>query len=209
MKTGKSFWLIAPYVAWMVLMSTLPATAWAYAVRGAVTLVLLMAGFLSVPDFRAAVRRQAGQFRVWTFGAAAGLLVLAVWWAPELCPRLFAAATGDPSPYDPAVCGWALTIAKLLASAFVISVAEELFFRLWMVRFAGFGWMVLLFALNHWRWDLGWDGRLVFVAEGAFAGVVYGLLARRYGILCSSVAHAVTNLALGLIVVLLGQWHFW
>ena len=205
----RNFWLVAPYAAWMALMMTLPPSAAGYAVRGGVSLLLLALGFRAVPEFRAAAVRQAVRFGTWGVGGLAGLLVLAVWWAPELCPDLFPVASAEGSPYDPAVCGWPRTVAKLAASAFVISVAEELFFRKWLVDFAGFGWMVALFAVNHWRWDLGWAGRLAFVAEGAFAGLVYGLLAKRYGLFCSIVAHAVTNLALGLIVILLGQWHFW
>ena len=39
----RSVALVAPYAAWMELMVTLPATAWAYAVRGAVTAALLIA----------------------------------------------------------------------------------------------------------------------------------------------------------------------
>ena len=39
----RSVALVAPYAAWMALMVALPATAWAYAVRGAVTAALLIA----------------------------------------------------------------------------------------------------------------------------------------------------------------------
>ena len=109
------------------------------------------------------------------------------------------AAPSGPSPYAPEVCGWGLTLAKLAASACVIPVAEELFFRRWLVDFAGFWWMVALFAVEHGeRWHVG-----------AVTGVVYGLLARRFGLFAAIVAHAVTNLVLGLYVVRCGQWQFW
>ena len=39
----RSVALVAPYAAWMALMVALPGTAWAYAVRGAVTAALLIA----------------------------------------------------------------------------------------------------------------------------------------------------------------------
>ena len=43
-KLPKSFWLIAPYATWMVLMTVLPATATAYAIRtGVVAAILLVA----------------------------------------------------------------------------------------------------------------------------------------------------------------------
>jgi membrane protease YdiL (CAAX protease family) len=104
-----------------------------------------------------------------------------------------------PSPYDPAVCTWALTIAKIAASAFVISIAEELFFRVWLVDFAGFWWMVALFAVEHGeRWHVG-----------ALAGIAYGLIAKRFGIYSAIIAHATTILILGLWVVCCDRWEFW
>ena len=50
------FWLIAPYALWMVLMTSLPATPAAYAIRTAATAVLLIAA-ACVPDVRKAVKR--------------------------------------------------------------------------------------------------------------------------------------------------------
>ena len=42
-KLPKSFWLIAPFATWIALMTVLPATTWAYAVRTvAVALVLAL-----------------------------------------------------------------------------------------------------------------------------------------------------------------------
>ena len=150
-------------------------------------------------------------------GLLVGLLVFAVWIAPESwlwpesVPRCVspAAHPSPTSPYAPATCGWALTLAKLAASAFVISVAEELFFRKWLVEFAGFGWMLILFGVEHMRWDLGVARGSVFIAEGIFAGLCYGLLARKYGIVSAIVAHAVTNFVLGLYVIGWDKWFYW
>ena len=89
-------------------------------------------------------------------------------------------------------------IVRLLGSAFIISVAEELFFRRWLMRFAGFWWMVALFAVEHDRWLVG-----------AIAGVLYGWLALRKGLLSAIIAHVTTNLALGLYVLETGNWQFW
>jgi CAAX prenyl protease-like protein len=91
-----------------------------------------------------------------------------------------------------------LKLVRLVGSAFVISVAEELFFRRFLMRFAGFWWMVLLFAVEHDRWLVG-----------AFAGLLYGWLALRKGLLSAIVAHVVTNLALGLYVLETKSWQFW
>ena len=204
----RSVALVAPYAAWMELMVTLPATAWAYAVRGAVTAVLLIAALPTLlrqaPNPVNPVNPVSTASRV-LFSVLAGLLVFVVWIAPEMwlgsLPGVPAAAplAAADSPYSPEVCGWALIIAKLAASAFVISAAEELFFRRWLVDFAGFWWMVALFAVEHGdRW-----------AVGAVAGVVYGLVARRFGLPSAIAAHAVTNFALGLLVIFAGRWEFW
>jgi len=193
----RNFWLIAPYAAWMVLMAALPATAEAYALRGVVTAALLAAGWF-------VLRPRLGARGV-LIGLLAGIAVFFIWTAPEmwldalLCSSHAAEMPAGDSPYAPVTCGWMLTIAKLLASAFVISVAEELFFRRWLVEFAGFWWMVVLFAVEH--------GERWFV--GALAGIAYGWLARRRGLAAAIVAHAVTNLVLGLYVVFGDKWFYW
>ena len=191
-------WLVAPYAAWMIMMAVLPQTASLYALRGAVTAALL--AFLAF-RFGIGLRGLARRSTPLAVGAGvlAGLGVLAVWIAPETLFGAGRAVAAADSPYSPEVCGWPLTVAKLAASAFVIPVAEELLFRRWLLDFAGFWWMVVLFAVEHGeRWHVG-----------AAAGIVYGLLARRCGLWAAIIAHVVTNLGLGLIVVLCDRWQFW
>lgn len=182
-------------------MTALPTAAWAYAVRGGVTALLL-----AVTQFRAV---KASSFRAFLspLSLVLGLVVFAVWVAPE--SWIWEKGMTEESVYRPEVCGWALTIAKLVASALVISAAEELFFRKWLVEFAGFGWMLVLFGLEHMRFDLGYARGSVFIAEGVFAGLCYGWLAKRYGILSAIIAHAVTNFLLGLYVIFFDKWFYW
>ena len=205
--------LVAPYAVWMASMMLLPATGWAYAVRSAATLACLALGWI--------LWRRAGGKIVMPgamdilVGAAAGLAVWAIWVLPEdfsWYQRLFVAgcdgtttATASPSPYEPAVCGWPLTLARLAGSAFVISAAEELFFRKWLYEWLGgresrsaFFWMLALFAVEHNRW-------LVAIVAGA----VYGILAIRRSLGTAIIAHAVTNLVLGIQVIATGNWNFW
>ena len=127
---------VAPYAAWMALMAALPATAASYAVRSAVVcaLLALYAVLCRVRVGADALRRALAP------GAAVGIAVFALWVLPEGFEpyrRLFVvggAAQEGPSPYDPAVCGWALTAARLVGSSFVIAPAEELFFRNFLYR---------------------------------------------------------------------------
>ncbi len=186
-----AFLLTAPYVVWMVLMAALPETAWAYAARSGITAAFLCFSLVkmrpTLPRLNAAV-----------YGLLTGAAVFAIWISPELI-FYFERAVAVSSPYDPAVCGWTLTFIKLCGSAFVIAVAEELFFRRWLVEFAGFWWMVALFAVEHGeRWHVG-----------AITGIVYGVLSRRYGLKAAVIAHVVTNLVLGLHAIFGNRWYYW
>lgn len=195
-----SFWLIAPYAAWMVLMAALPATATAYAVRTAVTAALLVAGWIKCGP-RSFLPASGKDFASPLAGFAVGIAVFAIWILPEQFDiplyRRFC-IVGEGGTQAVAEASAAMIAMRLIGSAFVISVAEELFFRKWLVGFAGFWWMVGLFAIEHDRWLVG-----------AIAGAVYGLLYLRKGLGAAIVAHATTNLILGLWVIRTGQWQFW
>lgn len=206
--------MIAPYLAWMALMLVLPSTAWAYAARSAVV------GILLIVFFALGAKRKMPSWSSIAWGIGGGLLVCLLWIWPEnfeVYRKVFIlgeAASSGPSPYDPAVCGWALTIAKLIGSAFVIAPAEELFFRSFLYRWiqggeasgaridrfdiTAFLWTVALFALEHNRY-----------LAGAMAGAIYGLLAIRKSLAAAIIAHIVTNLALAIYVIRLSAWSFW
>ena len=206
-KLPKSFWLIAPFATWMVLMTALPATAEWYAWRTVIVgSVLLFAG------------RQMNKLRFsipWKetgLGIAVGLVVFVLWIAPEQFDWAWYrkwCVIGEGGTQAVAEASAVMIAIRLLGSAFVISIAEELFFRKWLVEFAGFGWMLVLFGVEHMRWDLGVARGSVFIAEGVFAGLCYGLLAKKYGIVSAIVAHAVTNFVLGLYVIGWDKWFYW
>lgn len=189
---------IVPYAVWMALMALLPAGAMPYAIRSLATASALL--FVVFKYFRFSLPRLAD----WGWGVAAGVLVLALWVLPEQSSfymKWFVIGTPNntvPSFYDPSVCGWPLTIVRLAGSAFVIAVAEELFFRKWLIGFAGFWWAVALFAVEHDRYF-----------AGALAGIVYGLLSVKVSLKSAIIAHVTTNFALGVIVIKYGLWQFW
>ena len=198
-KLSTSFWLIAPYAAWMVLMVALPATAMAYAVRTAAVAVLLTAAAVS-SKFKVQSLK-CGKWSNLFLGLAVGFLVFAIWIAPEQFDWAWYrkwCIVGEGGTQAVAEASAAMIAVRLFGSACVISVAEELFFRKWLISFAGFWWMVGLFAIEHDRWLVG-----------AIAGVAYGLLYLRRGLLAAIVAHATTNLVLGLWILKTGQWQFW
>lgn len=211
-KLPKSFWMIAPYAAWMVLMVALPATVTAYAMRTGVVAVILLVVLrsecrkllLGEPHREYAVSPRS-DFRSFlpslAVGLATGIVVFMSWIAPEQFDWAWYrewCIVGEGGTQAVAEASAAMIAVRLFGSACVISVAEELFFRKWLIGFAGFWWMVGLFAIEHDRWLVG-----------AIAGVAYGLLYLRRGLLAAIVAHATTNLVLGLWILKTGQWQFW
>ena len=214
-KLPKSFWQIAPFATWMVLMTVLPATATAYAVRTAATAAMLVAGWrrgLETLDLRRETRlpsNVSGPLRSFVSrlkssllpGLLIGLAVFAIWVLPEQLDlpwyRRFC-IIGEGGTQAVAEASAAMIAIRLIGSAFVISVAEELFFRKWLIGFAGFWPMVALFAVEHDRWLVA-----------AICGIAYGWLYLRRGLGAVIVAHATTNLVLGLWVLRTGQWQFW
>ncbi len=186
----ENFCKLAPYIAWMVvLMAGLPY--WVRTVCGGILLVPWVFSML-----RSAPRSSFPVLRNLLFGFVAGLAVFVAWVFPEVSGLVSPAAKSAPPDI------W----MQLFGSAFVISVAEELFFRDWLYgwlvkswpKAAAFALCVLLFAVEHDK----------FIC-GAIAGIVYLLLYLRRGLAAAIVAHATTNLSLGIYVILTDSWYFW
>ena len=211
----KSFWLIAPFATWMVLMTVLPATVGGYAARTVATAAMLAAGWrrglktlderrerclpsLVSGPLKSSVSRLKSSLLP---GLLVGLAVFAMWILPEQFDlpwyRRFC-IIGEGGTQAVAEASVVMIAIRLIGSAFVISVAEELFFRKWLIGFAGFWPMVALFAVEHDRWLVA-----------AICGIAYGWLYLRKGLGAAIVAHATTNLVLGLWVLKTGQWQFW
>lgn len=171
-------------------------------------------------------------------GAAVGAAVFVAWVAPEsdwfrsLCPSLAnlyetwavrpfgalrdaADAAASMEAYAPANTGWPLFALHVFGSGVVIALAEEFFWRGYLMRTvrtpdfldidagsfhaASFLGVVALFAAEHTE-----------VLGGALAGAVFALLLiKTRDIWCACAAHAVTNLLLAAYVPLAGHWQFW
>ena len=145
----------------------------------------------------------------------AGVIVFLLWvWPEGLYPQL---STSEFNP-DKLATGYAvyvLIVFRLLGAALVVPVAEEIFWRSFALRFlirsdfkavqlGRFSWfsfvvVSIAFGLEHHRW-----------LPGIAAGVVYaGVLYRTKNLFSPILAHGVTNLMLGVYVVVTGKWEFW
>lgn len=195
----KTVALTLPYVVWMAMMFFLPPTPECYAARTLSVLMLLVPCFIYLVRHQAIIHsnRRLGDTLLW--GAVAGFAVAFIWVWPEqfeFYRRWFIIGEGGTDAVDES--SMALKLVRLAGSAFVISVAEEMFFRRWLMKYAGFWWMVALFAVEHDRYLVG-----------AAAGVIYGFVAIRKGLTAAIIAHVLTNLLLGLYVLHTGYWRFW
>ncbi len=143
-----------------------------------------------------------------------GLAVFSLW------VRLEGIFILPPPGYDPGVLGdpaarMALIATRLCGAVLVVPVMEELFWRSFLVRYlidrdflqvaigrftvSAFVISTVLFALEHH-----------LLVAGLMAGAAYNLLLLYTRSLAQCIlAHAVTNLALGLYVLASGNWHFW
>jgi CAAX prenyl protease-like protein len=130
------------------------------------------------------------------------------------------ATQGTPQGFNPGLFGSApvrvfMTTTRLAGAVIVVPVMEELFWRSFLIRYViepdfekvpigRFTWpsflvTTVLFGLEH---DL-------FLA-GMMAGVAYNLLLYYSKSLSHCIlAHAITNLALGIYVLISAKWYFW
>lgn len=108
-----------------------------------------------------------------------------------------------------------LIFFRLLGAVIVVPIFEELFWRSFALRWlidenfssvpiGTFTWfsasaVILAFGFEHHRW-----------LAGIFAGILYhALLYYKKDLSACVIAHAVTNLLLGIYVLLTQQWSFW
>lgn len=146
-----------------------------------------------------------------------GFLVLIIW----ILPEQYFFQLGKGPGFDPYMLGGTQASAigligvRLIGSSVVVPVMEEVFWRSFLMRYlvdpdfrsvplGTFTWfsfmgVAVLFGLEHHR-----------VVVGIIAGLLYGLLlVYQKNLKGVILAHATTNLGLGIYVVATGNWKFW
>ena len=201
----------APFALFIVLTALQGAdpaiTTWMYPLKTILVGVLLLYVLRDLPPLEP---------RATGLALGVGLLVFVVWVVPEGRYPLLA----DPEPFDPRthlvtpwLYGW--IAFRLIGASVVVPVIEEYFWRGFILR-----WLVKAdfrkVAIGTFTWPSFLISSVLFASEhnrwlvGLAAGVAYNLLLYRTKSLYACViAHAVTNLVLGVYVLVTGQWPFW
>ena len=152
-------------------------------------------------------------------GILVGLFVLALWISPQWLLGADPRTDGfnpDTFAEDPALW-WSTVILRFLRLAVVVPLLEEIFWRGFLMRYLikedftkvpfgefswfSFGVVTVMFGLAHWGPDF---------IPAIITCIIYNLVAvKTKSLACCVIAHAVTNLGLGLYIMQTKQWGFW
>jgi CAAX prenyl protease-like protein len=186
---------------------------WLYVIRAlaAGTALLFFRSSYSELDIRDAAKASQTLLSI-----GVGIAVFFLWIHMDFSLSILGARPSlDPSLIENPGVQWSFITVRLLGAVAIVPIMEELFWRSWLMRkiisddfeqaaLGEFSWQSfvisnILFGLEHY---------LVFA--GIMAGIAYSLLLyRTKSITQCVIAHATTNLALGIYVLITGQWLFW
>jgi len=144
-----------------------------------------------------------------------GGVVFVIWVVPDDWYPHLGSSSFDPYFYGNNWIAVILIVFRLAGAVLVVPLFEELFWRSFIVRWlidedfrrlpiGAFTWFsclatVIAFGFEHNQWLVG-----------LLAGVAYNaLLYYKKDLVTCVLAHAVTNLCLGIYVLLTQQWGFW
>jgi uncharacterized protein len=196
-KVGGAFWLDSPEY-WIYPAQTIFCGA-------------LVIWFWREYQFRAARRI--------VFAAAVALLVFAVWIAPRellgFAPRLIGfnpeIFSGQPATY------WTTVAVRFVRLVVVVPLVEEIFWRGFLLRYfvnekfytvpvGTFSWLSFAVVTVGFGFAHSPADRIAALIAGAlYNGIAY----RTKSLASCVVAHAITNLLLGLWIMKTRQWGFW
>ena len=160
-----------------------------------------------------------GKLSPWPLGLAAGLLALAIW----ISPQWLFGATPRTEGFNPTTFGatgalFFMTVAARFARlVIIVPLLEEIFWRGFLMRYLikedftavrfgsytalSFFGVAVLFMLGHNPPDY---------AAAFLTGLIYnGVAIKTKSLWACVLAHAVTNLGLGIYIMATGQWGFW
>lgn len=110
---------------------------------------------------------------------------------------------------------WSVILIRILGSAIVVPPLEEVFYRSFLYRYmVKIDFLGMPLNQRHWLSFVVTSVIFGFVhfewLAGILCGMSYQWLVLRKGRLGDAMlAHGITNLLLGLYIVIKGDWHFW
>jgi len=175
----------------------------------------------------ASVARPVLNFRVRNWGGSllVGVAVFAIWIGPDFVfpgyhtHRLFSnSITGSvvSSLPESSRGDWAVLALRTLRAAVFVPIAEELFWRGWLMR-----WIIsqdfTKVPLGAWSVRAFWIVAVLFAVEhgalwdvGLAAGILYNWwIVRTKSLGDVIVAHGITNAVLSAYVIFAGRWEYW
>lgn len=214
---------VAPFAAFMMLLALrgmFPADgSWGIDPRWIYGATVLVVGALLVwfwREYGELVSQTWPTLTETALAVAVGLVVFVLWISLDAPWMKLGEATAGFTPLDAqGRIDWPLVLVRWVGAALIVPVMEELFWRSYLMRWIQspqFGSVVpqkvgmkavvlstFVFMLAHTMW-----------LAAIVAGLAYALLYLRSGKLwLPIIAHAVTNGALGVWVVVTGKWAFW
>lgn len=155
----------------------------------------------------------------WGYAFLGGILALIVW----ISPQVFFGAPPRTDGFNPSEAGseawmvWGSLVARFLRLVVIVPLVEEIFWRGFLMRYLvnenftqvrmgtytplSFFGVAVAFMLVHSPED--WPAAII-------TGVIFGLVAvKSHSLLACVLAHAITNLLLGIYIVTTKQWGFW
>jgi len=162
--------------------------------------------------------RPAPTYRAFGLAVVAGLLVWAIWIGLDgLYPmfRFMGSRVGFDADSLAPVTRWAFIVVRMLGLALVVPLIEELFWRSFLMR-----WLI---DQDFFRVPIGRVTPMAAVTTSALFALVHpewlpalltgllwaGLLWRTKSLSACAVSHVTANLALGVYVIVTGNWKFW
>jgi len=175
----------------------------------------------------AGVARPVLDFRVRNWGGSllVGIAVCVIWVAPDCISPAYHAhwlftnsLTGSvvSSLPESSRGDWVVLTLRTLRAAVFVPIAEELFWRAWLMR-----WIISQdfskVPLGAWSARAFWIVAVLFAAEhgalwdvGLAAGILYGWwMVRTKSLGDLILAHGVTNACLSAYVLFAGRWEYW
>ncbi len=206
----------AAYMAFIGMSYLVPSGSgselWLYPIKILLVLGLLTYFWSSYQELQQPLYVQ-GQETALAVGV--GLVVYVLWVRMDWSWAVQGELTGYNPYQEGAMLGWGLAAIRLFGAAVVVPVMEELFWRSFLIRWivnqdfekvafgtftlGSFAWTVVLFGVEHNLW-----------LAGMMAGVAYNCLWYQTRRLWPCVvAHATTNLLLGIHVLVTQEWQWW